>query len=95
MDWNLFFQVAGVATGVAGTLVTMTWWLSRQFSSQTERFFNKMDSLFEKISIKLDYHEKHDDQRFSEIKDDLWEVRVRLAGHEAQKRNGNKEIQPN
>lgn len=79
MDWSLFLQIAGAAGSIASLLVVMTWWLSRQFSSQTERFFNKMDTLFEKISVKLDYHERHDDKRFSEIREDLSELRIRNA----------------
>lgn len=79
VDWNLAVQVVGIAGSIATVLVGITWWLSRQFSNQTDRFFTRMDALFEKLTNKLDYHEKHDDKRFSEIREDLSELRIRNA----------------
>lgn len=79
MDWNLVPQILGGVGGIGLTLVTLTWWLSRQFHAQTEKFFTRMDILFEKMMIKLEYHEKHDDNRFSEIRNDLAEIRVQNA----------------
>lgn len=32
---------------------------------------------------KLDYHEKHDDTRFDDIKRDIWEVKLRQASNTA------------
>jgi len=36
--------------------------------------------LTEKVLVdKLEYHERHDDERFAGIRNDLWDIRVRNA----------------
>ena len=95
MDYSIWVTAANILAGVGTTLVFLTWWLSGQFSKSRDIIFLKIDAVFDKLMMKLEYHEQHDDKRFSEIKDDLWEVRVRLASQEAIKKYVGKEIKPN
>jgi hypothetical protein len=90
MEWGILPSLASIVGGVLSTVAILTWWLSRQFSKQDEKFSTKIDSVLEKIMNKLEYHEKHDDerfaeirnlsnQRFGEIKDEIWQIRLRNA----------------
>lgn len=79
VDWNLIQQIGSIAGGVISTVAIMTWWLSGQFGKMREY----TESVYDKIVSKLEYHERHDDRRFAEIKDDLWEIRLQNAAREA------------
>lgn len=75
MDWNLFVTAGGFIGTLIAAVFAAGLWLSRQFSI-----------LKDFITEKLEYHEKHDDERFHEvekrfssIRNDIWEIRVRNA----------------
>lgn len=71
-----------VATGifVGGSVWGLAWWLSGQFSTIRDLVYEQISKTGEAILEKLEYHEKHDDSRFEDIKRDLWEVKLRQAG---------------
>lgn len=82
IDWS----VVGVIGTIIGTVWSLAWWLSNKFSELREIFSIQVELVKTTLSSKIDYHEKHDDQRFSNvdkrfsnIRDDLWEIRVRNA----------------
>lgn len=80
LDWinpvsNFFMIVFTTGTAVA----TLAWWLSVQFSTQRELFFGKIQEIQTVILAKLDYHEQHDDRRFSEVRGDVLDIRLRNA----------------
>jgi hypothetical protein len=86
MDWNIAAQIVSIIAAVGG----LTWFFSRQLNILSEKFFVRLDTSLDKIILKLEYHEKHDDQRFmemrdhsnqrfGEIKDDIWQIRLRNA----------------
>lgn len=79
MDWSLLQQLGSIIFGVAATVATITWFFSRQLNALSERFFTKLDAAFDKINTKLEYHEQHDDQRFSDLNNNVWELRLRQA----------------
>src|SRR5690349_6548366 len=62
--------------GAAGT---MMWWLSGQFDSQRSFFLREMKLVQTAIMDKLEYHERHDDRRFAEVKDDIFGIQLRNA----------------
>lgn len=62
-----------------GTAVATVLWINKQFSNIKDYVNLKFDKLEETILAKLEYHERHDDTRFSEISNDIWEIRVRNA----------------
>jgi hypothetical protein len=75
-----------VAVFVGGTVWALAWWLSGQFSEIRSVVYQQIARVEGTILDKLEYHEKHDDTRFSNIdtrllnvRDDLWDMRVRNA----------------
>lgn len=75
VDWS----TAGIILTVVSASATLTWWLSGQFSSIRSLVFERLN-LVERILVdKLEYHERHDDTRFGQIREDLAEIRIRNA----------------
>lgn len=64
-----------IIVAISGSVWSMAWWLNGHFNSIRKDF----SSLAKEIVDKLEYHERHDDSRFSQIRDDIWEIRVRNA----------------
>lgn len=75
--------MVGIAVGVfvGGTVWGLAWWLSGQFSGMRHLVYELINSTEKNIIAKLEYHEKHDDSRFDDIKRDLWEVKLRAASN--------------
>jgi hypothetical protein len=64
-----------IIVAISGSVWSMAWWLNGHFNSIRKDF----SSLAKEIIDKLEYHERHDDTRFSQIRDDIWDIRVRNA----------------
>lgn len=75
VDWSTVGIIVTIVTTVSG----LTWWLSGQFNTVRGLVFEKVSSIAKEILEKIEYHERHDDERFSQIRDDLAEIRVRNA----------------
>lgn len=71
---EVLFLLTLIATAISTVL-----WINKQFSNLRTFVYDKMDKLEEAILTKLEYHERHDDRRFSDISNDIWEIRVRNA----------------
>lgn len=78
--------IVGVFTASLTSVWSLSWWLQGQFSAVKKLLFDQIAKTEINIMSKLEYHEKHDDQRFTSIdqrfaglKDDLWEIRLRNA----------------
>lgn len=73
--------LVGLAVGVfvGGTVWALAWWLSGQFSEVRNLVYQQMSHVQHSILSKLEYHEKHDDQRFGQLREDLGEIRIRNA----------------
>jgi len=75
MEWG------GVSPLIIGQLTIMgfVWgfaiWLSRSFTKVYEKIQKSLDMMI----TKLEYHEEHDDKRFSQITDGLWAIKVESA----------------
>lgn len=52
-----------------------SWFLSKKFNDIYDRIQETMALMIEK----LEYHEQHDDKRFSDMTNGLWEIRVAQA----------------
>lgn len=72
-----------IATGVfvGGSVWGLAWWLSGQFSTVRHLVYESITKVEQNLVSKLDYHEKHDDTRFDDIKRDIWEVKLRQASN--------------
>jgi len=72
--WLTHLSLEWILAGSASVLlyaIFLTWFLANRFNSQERSFIKKMDELYDKIIEKLDYHERHDDARFSAIQQDI------------------------
>lgn len=79
-DWvnpvSNFVMLIFTTVGAVGSLA---WWLSVQFNSMREYFAKKLRECSQEIMDKLEYHERHDDRRFAEVRGDVWDIRLRNA----------------
>lgn len=80
---NLDWATIGIIFTIVSAVSSLTWWLSKQFALVKESVFEKIGDTKQVILEKLEYHERHDDSRFSEIREDLSEVRIRNAAKDA------------
>ena len=67
--------------GVYVTILGSVWALGRYLDGRFTKVFEKIENVRDAILNKLEYHERHDDKRFSEIREDLWETRLRIETH--------------
>lgn len=68
-------SIAGLLIGIMGAVWSLAWWLNGHFNNIRKDF----SSIAKEIVSKLEYHERHDDVRFSQLRDDIWDIRVRNA----------------
>ena len=83
---SIMISVA-TAIFVGGAVWGLAWWLSGQFSSIRALVYETATKTADAILGKLEYHEKQDDNRFDDIKRNIWEIKIRQAGerHRAEK----------
>lgn len=74
-----FIQVTSLFLTIFASVWSLAWWLSSKFSQIQDSIHNQIEKLEEKFIEKIEYHEKHDDQRFMAISNDLWEIKMRNA----------------
>jgi hypothetical protein len=74
-----------LVTAIAGSVWSLAWWLNGHFNNLRRDFL----LLSKEIVSKLEYHERHDDTRFSQIRDsilqvrdDVWSIRVQDAARD-------------
>lgn len=77
---------------VGGSVWGLAWWLSGQFSSLRQLVYESIHKTETAILAKLEYHEKHDDARFEDVKRDIWEVKLRQANNTANIRDLEREV---
>lgn len=85
-DW---ITLLGTATAIIMAVAVSTWaifnYLHGIVSEMKALFFKRIDELEDKILNKLEYHERHDDERFSQMDKNLWEQKLRMVALEATK----------
>lgn len=64
------------ASFVTGTIV---WGFSTMLSNKINVVYSRIEKAQEVILAKLEYHERHDDQRFAAINNELWAIKIRNA----------------
>jgi hypothetical protein len=76
-------QTLGVPFVVLITLLSVSfggvWWLSKQFLEVREMVYNQTERLKDILLKKMEYHEQHDDARFTAISNDIWAIKLRNA----------------
>jgi len=74
----------GIPLASLTAIVTFVWyansWLNRQFTETKKVIFDKLEYMQKTILDKIEYHERYDDQRFNNVTNDIWAIKVRNAG---------------
>ena len=82
-DW---VPLVGLASSTLIIIISAVWgfsiWIGKKFDSTKDFFSEKIEKLETNIIKKLEYHERHDDERFADIKNDVWDIRVRNAARD-------------
>lgn len=68
-------QWIALIVSITASVWSLAWWLNGHFTNIRK----EIAFLGKEILDKLEYHERHDDTRFSQIRDDIWDIRVRNA----------------
>lgn len=82
MEWSVVAALGTMAFAVLGAEWTLAVWLQRQFSLVKALVYERTELIESRIVAKLEYHERHDDQRFSAISSDLVAIRIRNAARD-------------
>lgn len=69
------WSYVGLMISIGASVWSLAWWLNGHFNNIRK----EIAFLGKEILDKLEYHERHDDTRFSQIRDDIWDIRVRNA----------------
>ena len=80
--------IVTVASIVTAVLI-MYMKLESKFSDVKKTIFERLEKLQETILDKLEYHERHDDQRFNAVTNDIWAIKVRNAAIDGQRAKNN------
>lgn len=79
-DWaSLTAYALGLIFSLMSTGWVSAWWLNRKFNEVHVKIDDNINSLEKNIVQKLEYHERHDDERFMEIRNAVYDIRLRNA----------------
>lgn len=81
MDWS----IVGTTTVILSTIIGAVWYMASWLSKRFDEIKKYSSDMADKIISKLEYHERHDDERFSEVRNDIWEIRLRNAAHDGRR----------
>lgn len=68
-------QIITLLFSSLATVGTVTWMISNRFSSVSKEITLVKEAIIEK----LEYHEGHDDERFADLNNELWRLRLVLG----------------
>lgn len=73
LDW--VFPLATLIGAIISGEFALGVWINSRFEAMRKESAAMRDSIFSQ----LQYHERHDDRRFAEITNALWEIRLQSA----------------
>lgn len=79
MDLSVIISAIGLFLAIFGSVWSLAWWLSGQFLTTRNIIYSQVEKLQNSFIGKLEYHERHDDQRFAAIMNDLSDLKIRNA----------------
>lgn len=88
LDWSLIAYSIGLSAAAIGAVWSLAWWFARQFTLIRNIIYETKDAIINK----LEYHEKLDDSRFTEVRKEIFDIRLRnarLDGNRENKDNAN------
>lgn len=74
-----YIPVIALCVTVIGAVWGHAIWLSSKFTGVYKYVDEKFSNMERAITDKLEYHERHDDTRFSELTNSMWEIRLQQA----------------
>jgi hypothetical protein len=77
------YYMTMILGSVFGTIWGLAIWLTGKFSALKGQFYDKIDKSVGLLLDKLEYHERHDDQRFAELNRDINALHIRNATADA------------
>lgn len=80
---EIWIAAGGLVITIIGTAWKLSGSLNKQFDEARELVYRKFDELNKTLSDRIDYHEKHDDERFQNVRNDIWDIRVLNAARDA------------
>lgn len=72
--------------GTIGLVWSAAWWLSAKLSDIKKIMFDRLELMQMTVLDKIQYHERHDDERFHDLQNDIWAIKVRNATIDGQRR---------
>jgi hypothetical protein len=70
-----------IALGI--TIISAVWghaiWLSGRFAGISKAMDERFEKVILAVTTKLEHHEHHDNQRFAEVNNGIWELRLQGA----------------
>lgn len=90
-DWIAFAALAftvmctlgGMTFGAVLWAIRATRWIAEEFRATRHAVYDKVDQTTAVVVEKLEYHERHDDDRFKAINDQLTAIQVSNAARDA------------
>lgn len=82
MDWASVGTTTVIISTFIGALWTVFLYLGKQFKELRVLAYSLNEQLKGMILNKLEYHERHDDQRFMSLSNDIWDIRLRNAARD-------------
>lgn len=76
---NVILAAFALGMSIIGSIWAFALWIHKSFSGVQDKLYSKLERLEKVFSDKLEYHERHDDKRFSEVHDEIWELKLRHA----------------
>jgi hypothetical protein len=78
-QFSTYWPILSICFVIATSVWSIALWLNGHFNTIRK----EITALGKEIVDKLQYHERHDDQRFGQIQEALTDIRVRNAAMEA------------
>lgn len=78
MNSELWSEIIRLGT-VAGVVWSASWFLFRQNITTRSLIYDKFNEVKSVLLDKLEYHERHDDTRFDNLRKDLIAIRLQQA----------------
>lgn len=83
-EWLSILAMAATTMFVTVSAIwSLAWWLSKQFQIIRHLVYDTINKTEEALLKKIEYHEKHDDQRFASLTHDIWDIKIINAARDA------------
>lgn len=80
-SWNELSVLAVIIGASVSSAWAVSWFLSAKLNSTNTLVYRKFEELRNMFLEKLEYHERHDDVRFDNIRKDIYQFGLRMAAN--------------